>query len=56
VIDDEDIAERCHIWIRKQNFKTTPASFKKFVDNELFPAIGITKEKSITLMTATRCK
>ncbi|CAG8754314.1 2803_t:CDS:2, partial [Rhizophagus irregularis] len=30
VIDDEDVAERCHIWIRKQNFNTTPATFKKF--------------------------
>ncbi|CAB4421001.1 unnamed protein product [Rhizophagus irregularis] len=56
VIDDEDVAERCHIWIRKQNFNTTPATFKKFVENELFPAIGIAKEKSITIMTATRCK
>ncbi|GBC46489.2 uncharacterized protein OCT59_017594 [Rhizophagus irregularis] len=54
VIDDEDVAERCHIWIRKQNFNTTPATFKKFVENELFPAIGIAKEKSITIMTTTR--
>ncbi|PKB97087.1 hypothetical protein RhiirA5_298178, partial [Rhizophagus irregularis] len=32
----------------------TPALFKKFIDNELFPNIGITKEKSIALTTATR--
>ncbi|RGB24274.1 hypothetical protein C1646_773324 [Rhizophagus diaphanus] len=30
------------------------ATFKKFVKNELFPAIGIAREKSITIMTATR--
>ncbi|CAG8781653.1 900_t:CDS:2, partial [Rhizophagus irregularis] len=29
-------------------------TFKKFVENELFPAIGIAKEKSITIMTTTR--
>ncbi|EXX76797.1 hypothetical protein RirG_029770 [Rhizophagus irregularis DAOM 197198w] len=54
VIDDEDVAERIHIWIRKQNFNTTPTTFKKFVENELFPAIRIAREKSITIMTATR--
>ncbi|RGB42597.1 hypothetical protein C1646_750781 [Rhizophagus diaphanus] len=54
IIDDEDIAERCHTWIRKQDFNTTPTLFKKFIDNELFPNIGITKEKSIALTTATR--
>ncbi|RGB24522.1 hypothetical protein C1646_772973, partial [Rhizophagus diaphanus] len=54
VIDDEDVAKRCLIWIRKQNFNTTPATFKKFVKNELFPAIVIAKEKSITIMTAIR--
>ncbi|PKK60770.1 hypothetical protein RhiirC2_792843 [Rhizophagus irregularis] len=54
VIDDEDVAERCHIWIRKQNFNTTPATFKKFVENELFPAIGIAREKSITIMIAMK--
>lgn len=56
IIDDEDVAEKCHSWIRNQNFKVTPAAFKKFIENELFPSIGIAKEKSITLMTATRCK
>ncbi|CAB4477291.1 unnamed protein product [Rhizophagus irregularis] len=40
--------------IRKQDFNTTPALFKKFIDNELFPNIGITKEKFIALTTATR--
>ena len=54
-IFDEDVAEKCHAWIRNQNFNSTPASFKKFED-ELFPSIGIAKEKSITLMTAIRCK
>ncbi|GBB90989.1 hypothetical protein RclHR1_18070004 [Rhizophagus clarus] len=54
IIDDEDVAERCHTWIRKQDFNTTPTSFKKFIENELFPNIGITKEKSIALITATR--
>ncbi|POG57683.1 hypothetical protein GLOIN_2v1791456 [Rhizophagus irregularis DAOM 181602=DAOM 197198] len=56
IIDDEDVAERCHIWIRKQDFKATPALFKKFIETELFPSIGITREKSIALMTAARCK
>ncbi|CAI2197315.1 4010_t:CDS:1, partial [Funneliformis geosporum] len=37
IIDDEDIAERCRIWIRKQNYKFTPALFKKFVEYELLP-------------------
>ncbi|POG61994.1 hypothetical protein GLOIN_2v1785920 [Rhizophagus irregularis DAOM 181602=DAOM 197198] len=54
IIDDEDVAERCHIWIRKQDFKATPALFKKFIETELFPSIGITREKSIALMTAAR--
>ncbi|GES73102.1 hypothetical protein RCL_jg2158.t1 [Rhizophagus clarus] len=36
------------------DFNTTPTSFKKFIENELFPNIGITKEKSIALITATR--
>ncbi|RGB30484.1 hypothetical protein C1646_627909 [Rhizophagus diaphanus] len=54
VIDDKDVAKRYHIWIRKQNFNTTPATFKKFVENELFPAIGIAREKSIIIMTVTR--
>ncbi|CAB4429570.1 unnamed protein product [Rhizophagus irregularis] len=56
IIDDEDVAERCHIWIRKQDFKATPALFKKFIETELFPSIGITREKSIALITAARCE
>src|SRR5947207_1107360 len=56
LIDDEDIAEKCHSWIRDQNYKSTPTAFKKFIENKLFPSIGIAKEKSISLMTATRCK
>ncbi|GES95772.1 hypothetical protein RCL_jg27997.t1 [Rhizophagus clarus] len=36
------------------DFNTTPTSFKKFIENELFPNIRITKEKSIALITATR--
>ncbi|GES96660.1 hypothetical protein RCL_jg14675.t1 [Rhizophagus clarus] len=54
IIDDEDVAERCHTWIQKQDFNTTPTSFKKFIESELFPNIRITKEKSIALITATR--
>jgi hypothetical protein len=56
VIDDEDVAEKCHVWIRKQNFNTTPALFKKFIEDELLPNIRISKKKTITLMTTTRCK
>ncbi|KAF0442639.1 dde family endonuclease, partial [Gigaspora margarita] len=33
IINDEDIGEKCHIWIRSQNFKVTPATFKKFVED-----------------------
>ena len=35
LIDDEDIAEKCRIWIHKQNFKATPTTFKEFVEKEL---------------------
>ncbi|PKK65430.1 hypothetical protein RhiirC2_786171 [Rhizophagus irregularis] len=56
IIDGKDVAKRCHIWIRKQNFNTIPTTFRKFVENELFPAIGIAREKSITIMTTTRLK
>jgi len=37
IIDDEDVAEKCHIWIRNQNFNATPTTFKKFIEQELFP-------------------
>ncbi len=32
LIDDENIAEKCQIWIHKQNFKATLATFKEFVE------------------------
>ncbi|CAG8721727.1 6914_t:CDS:2, partial [Racocetra persica] len=36
IIDDEDIEIKCHIWIKSQNFKITLATFKKFIEDELF--------------------
>ncbi len=54
LIDDEDIAEKCRTWIHEQNFKVTPTTFKEFVEKELLPNIGVTKRKSISLMTAMR--
>src|SRR6185369_10110517 len=54
LIDDEDIAEKCQIWIHEQNYNATPATFKNFIEQQLLPSIKITKEKSISLRTATR--
>ncbi len=53
IIDDEDIAKRCRVWIHKQNYKITSALFKKFVEQELLSSINIIK-KIITLMIAVR--
>ncbi|CAG8724465.1 10503_t:CDS:2, partial [Cetraspora pellucida] len=39
IIDDEDIKNKCHIWIRSQNFEVTPATFKTFIEDELFPTV-----------------
>src|SRR5688572_11714281 len=54
LIDDEDVANRCKTWIRSQVGGVTPKTFQNFVENTLFIEIGITKKKSISLMTATR--
>ena len=54
LIDDEDIAETCHKWIRSQGGTTTPAKFKEFVDQKLFIEKGITKNKNISIKTASR--
>jgi hypothetical protein len=54
LIDDEDIAEECHTWIRSQGGKTTPLKFKEFIEEKLLVNSGITKKKTISTETATR--
>jgi hypothetical protein len=54
LIDDEDIAEQCHTWIRSQGGTTTPLKFKEFVENKLLVDSGITRKKTISAATATR--
>ena len=52
IIDDEDIAERCHTWIRINGSHTTPHRFKEFVQESLLPEIGT--NKTISTRTARR--
>ncbi|CAI2194908.1 19739_t:CDS:2, partial [Funneliformis geosporum] len=52
--NDEDIAEKCHVWIRSQGGITTSLKFKEFVEQELLINSGITKKKTISKITATR--
>ena len=54
MIDDEDIAEKCHIWIRSQGGTTTPLKFKEFIEQKLLINLGIIKKKTISVTTATR--
>ncbi|CAB4406774.1 unnamed protein product [Rhizophagus irregularis] len=54
LIDDEDIAVKCHTWIRSQGGTTTPLKFKEFVEQKLLINSGITKKKTIAKATATR--
>lgn len=54
LIDDEDIAERCNIWIRSQGGITTPLKFKEFVEQNLLIDSGIMRKKTIGIATATR--
>ncbi|CAB4417188.1 unnamed protein product [Rhizophagus irregularis] len=54
LIDDEDIAVKCHTWIRSQDGTTTPLKFKEFVEQKLLINSGITKKKTIAKATATR--
>ena len=54
LIDDEDIAEKCHIWIRFQGGTTTPLKFKEFVENKLLVDSGVMRKKTISMATATR--
>ncbi|CAJ0851296.1 13431_t:CDS:1, partial [Entrophospora sp. SA101] len=54
IIDDEDIAEKCHMWIRSQGGTITPLKFKNFVEQQLLVESGITKTKGISVKTATR--
>ena len=54
LIDDEDIAEKCHIWIRSQGGTTTPLKFKEFIEQKLLINLGIIKKKTISVTTATR--
>ena len=48
IIDDEDIAERCHTWIHANRSHTTPHRFKEFVQESLLPGMGINKTISIS--------
>ncbi|CAI2197823.1 876_t:CDS:2, partial [Funneliformis geosporum] len=52
LIDDEDIAEKCHTWIRSQSGTTTPLKFKEFVEEKLLVNSGILKKKTISIATA----
>ncbi|CAI2181215.1 13064_t:CDS:2 [Funneliformis geosporum] len=54
LIDDEDIAEKCHTWIRSQGGTTTPLKFKEFVEEKLLVNSGILKKKTIDIATAAR--
>jgi len=47
LIDDEDIVEQCHTWIRSQGGTTTPLKFKEFVENKLLVDSGIMKKKPL---------
>ncbi|CAH1770324.1 11282_t:CDS:2, partial [Entrophospora sp. SA101] len=49
IIDDEDIAEKCHMWIGT----ITPLKFKNFVEQKLLVENGITKKKDISVKSAT---
>ena len=53
MVDDEDIAEKCHIWIRSRGGTTTPLKFKEFVEEELLVNSGILKN-NIGIATAVR--
>src|SRR5438128_6321553 len=50
IIDDEDITERCHTWIRANRSHTTPHQFKEFVQESLLPGMGINKTISISML------
>ena len=54
LIDDEDVAEKCHVWIRDQNYKVTPIKFKEFIEQNLLVQLGINKKKTINISTAVR--
>lgn len=54
LIDEEDIAEECHTWIRSQGGTTTPLKFKEFIEQKLLINTGITKKKTICVDTAAR--
>src|SRR5436853_2587601 len=52
LIDDEDVAEKCHVWIRDQNYKVTPIKFKEFIEQNLLVQLGMNKKKTINISTA----
>ena len=54
LIDDEDIAEKCHLWIRSQGGTTTPTKFKEFIEQNLLLDTGIMEKKSVSINTASR--
>src|SRR5438128_3927738 len=56
LIDEEDMAEECHMWIRSQGGTTTPLKFKEFIEQKLLINTGITKKnkKTICVQTAAR--
>ncbi len=43
IIDDEDIADMCHKWIRNNESHITPHQFKEFVQDILLLKTGINK-------------
>ncbi|CAI2181707.1 15451_t:CDS:2 [Funneliformis geosporum] len=47
------ITEKCHTWIHAQGGITTPLKFKEFIENKLLINSGITRKKTISIMTAT---
>ncbi|GBC21156.2 hypothetical protein RIR_jg24235.t1 [Rhizophagus irregularis DAOM 181602=DAOM 197198] len=54
LIDDEDVAEECHAWIRDQNYKVMPIKFKEFIEHNLLAKLEINKKKTINISTAVR--
>jgi len=47
LIDDGNIAEKCHIWIHSQGETTTSQKFKEFVENKLLVDSGVMRKKPL---------
>jgi hypothetical protein len=54
LIDDENIAEKCHTWICSQGETTTPLKFKEFIKNKLLVNSGIMKKKPLGVCQKSR--